>query len=76
MSWMLARGDNAIVAAVAGADNLCVVHREDRCKDVGVVTVLAYITGLNVRQVFANGVDTVMAVNTTSDDIQMVEVSG
>ena len=76
MSWMLTRCDNAIVAAVAGADNLCVIHREDRCKDVGIVTVLANITGLNVRQVFTDGVDTVMAVNTISGDVQMVEVGG
>lgn len=75
MSWMLARGDNAVVTAVAGADNLCVVHREDRCKDVGIVTVLANITGLNVRQVLTNRLDAVMTVNTTSGDIQMVEVS-
>ena len=75
MSWMLARGNDAVVTAVAAADNLCVVHHEDRCNDVGVVAILANITGLNVRQVLTHRLDAVMAVNTVAGDIQMVEVS-
>ena len=74
MRWMLARRDDAVVTAVAGADNLSVVNREDRRKDVGVVAILTIVTGENMCQVLANGIDAVMAVNTLTSDVQMVEV--
>lgn len=74
MCWMFACRNDAIMAAVAGADDLRVVNGEDRCKDVGVVAILTNIAGLDVCQILANGVHTVMAVNTLACDVQMVEV--
>lgn len=74
MRWVFAGCDDAIMAAVAGADNLRVINGEDRRKDIGVVAVLANVAGLDVRQILANGIDTVMAVNTLTSDIQVVKV--
>ena len=75
MRWMFTGRNDAIVAAVAGADNLCVVNGKDGRKDVGVVAVLANITGLDVCQVLADSIDIVMAVNTLASDVQMIKVS-
>ena len=74
MCWMFACRNDAIMAAVAGADNLCVVDGEDRRKDVGTVAVLANIAGLNVCQILADGIDTVMAVDTQARDVQVIKV--
>ena len=74
MCWVFACRDNTIMTAVAGSNHLGVVHREDWCKDVGVVAVLANITGLDVCQVLANGIDTVMAVNTLASDVQVIKI--
>ncbi len=74
MCRVFAGCDDAVMAAVARADDLHVVNGEDWCKDVGVVAVLADITGLDVCQVLANGIDTVMAVNTLASDVQVVKV--
>ena len=74
MRWMFARCDDAVMTAQASADYLGVINGEDRRKNVGVVAVLADIAGLNVCQVFADGIDIVMAVNTLANDIQMVKV--
>jgi len=71
---MLAGRDNAVVAAVASPDNLSVVNSEDWRKDVGVVAILTNIAGENMCQVLANGIDIVMAVNTLTSDVQVVEV--
>lgn len=43
-------------------------------KDVGVVAVFAHITRLNVRQILACCVHTIVAVDATSGDVQMVEI--
>ena len=75
MGWVFACRNNTVMTAVAGANDLRVVNGEDWCKDVGVVAVLANITGLDVCQVLASGIDTVMAVNTLASDVQMVKVS-
>ena len=73
MCWMFACRNDAIMTAVAGTDDLRVVNGEDRRKYVGVVAVLANITGLDVCQVLADGIDTVVAVNTLARDVQMVK---
>ena len=62
------------MTAVAGTNDLRVVDGKDRRKDVGIVAVLANIAGLDVCQILANGIDTVMAVNTLARDVQMVKV--
>jgi hypothetical protein len=74
MGWVFACRNNTIMTAVAGANDLRVVNGEYWCKDVGVVAVLANITGLDVCQVLASGIDTVMTVNTLASDVQMVKV--
>ena len=74
MRRMFACCDDAVVAAVAGPDDLSVVNSEDRRKDVGVVAIFANIAGENMCRVLANGIDAVMAVNTLASDVQMVEV--
>ena len=74
MRRMFACGYDAVVAAVAGPDDLRVVNSEDRRKDVGVVAILTSVTGENMGQILANGINAVMAVNTLTGDIQMVEV--
>lgn len=74
MCRLFAGRDDAIMAAIARADDLHVVDGENRCKDVGVVAVLTNIAGLDVCQVLADGIDTVVAVNTLARDVQMVKV--
>ena len=74
MRRMLAGCDNTVVAAVASPDNLSVVNSEGWRKDVGVVAILTNIAGENMRRTLANGIDVVMAVNTLTSDIQVVEV--
>lgn len=74
MRWMFACRDDAVMTAVAGTDNLGVVNGKDRRKDVGVVAIFANIAAENMCRVLANGVDAVMAVNTLTSDVQMVEV--
>lgn len=71
---MFARGYDAIMAGVTGANDLQMVHGKDRCENIGVVAILANVAGLNVGQVLANGINVVMAVNTVARDIQVVEV--
>ncbi len=74
MRRMLACRNYAIVTAVAGADNLSVVNSEDWRKDVGVMAIFANIAAENMCRVLANGIDTVMAINTLTSNVQMVEV--
>lgn len=45
MGRSLTRGNGAIVAGVARADDLRVIHPEDGCKDVGRVAVLTNVAG-------------------------------
>ncbi len=74
MRRMLACRNYAIVTAITGSDNLSVVNSEDWRKDVGVVAILTNIAGENMRRALANGIDVVMAVNTLTSDVQVVEV--
>ena len=74
MRRMLARRDDAVMAAAAGTDNLHVINRKDRREYIGVVAVLANIASENMCLVLANGVDAVMAINTLTSDVQMVEI--
>lgn len=74
MRWMFANGDNAIVAGVTSTDGLRMVHREYGRKNIGGVTVLANIAGSNVSQVLASRINPVVAVDTISRDVQVVEI--
>jgi len=41
---------------------------------IGVVAILANVRSLNVRQILANGIHAVMAINTISSDVQVIEI--
>ena len=72
---VFARRNYAVMTGAAGANNLRVVDRKHGCEYIGRVTVLAHIAGLNMRRrIFASGIQAVMAVDTVTGDVQMVEV--
>lgn len=50
------------------------VDGADRCPDIGGVAVLADIARLNVCEIFAGCIGTVMAVNAVIRDIDVIEV--
>ena len=74
MRWALARRDRAIMTAVACTDDLCVVYGKDRCKYVGVVAVLADVTGLNVSEILARGIGAIVTVDTVAGNVEMIKV--
>lgn len=65
---------DTVVARGASADNLCVIDRVHRCEDIGCVTVLAHITGENVRWSFAGRIGAVVAARTVTGNVDMIEV--
>lgn len=74
MGRVLASCDNAIMAIAAGPDDLRVINGEDWREYIGVVTVFANISCLNVSRRFANSIDSVVTVNTVTRDIHMVKI--
>ena len=74
VGWVLARGGDAIVAGTTGTDDLGVINRVGRYPDDVVVTVLAQIRGLDMRQALASGCRAVVAVNTVAADVDVIEV--
>ena len=76
MRWVLARRDRAVMTAVTRTDDLCVVYGKDWCKYVGVVTVLAHVTGLNVSEILADGIDAIVTVDTVTRNVEMIKVRG
>ncbi len=76
MRWVLARRDRAVMTGIARTDDLCVVYGKDRCKYVGVVAVLADVTGLNVSEILANGIGAIVTVDTVADNVEMIKVCG
>ena len=67
------RGDT-VVTRVTGADDVRVIDREDRRKDISVVAVCTDVTGLDVCQVLARRIHTIVAVDAISGDVQMIEI--
>lgn len=67
---------DAIVAGSARTEDLCVIDGIGGRKYVGVVAVLTYAAGLNMRGVFAGGIDTVVAVNAIIRDSRVIEIGG
>jgi hypothetical protein len=65
---------DAVVAAVAGSNDLGVIHREDRCEDVRRVAVLADVAGLDMCKILARGIHTVVAVDAIAGDVQVIEI--
>lgn len=76
MRWVLACRDRAVMTAVTRSDDLCVVYGKDRCKYVGVVAVLADVTGLNVSEILADGIGAIVAVDTVARNVEMIKVCG
>lgn len=74
MRRMLADCDGVVMAGGAGTDNLGVIDRVCRHKDDAVVTVFAYIGGLDVRRRLAGRFHAVVATDAVAHDIDMIEV--
>jgi hypothetical protein len=66
--------NRTVVAGAARTDNLGMINCKHGCKYIGVVAILADIRGLDVGEVLAGCIRAVMAVNTISGDIQMIEI--
>lgn len=71
---VLAGCRHAVMTGAAGADNLSMVDRKYGSENVGVVTVLAHIGGLNMSRIFTGGFHAVVATRTVTADIHVVEV--
>lgn len=76
MGRILACCGDTIVTGAARTNNLVVVNGYHRCKDVTAVTVLANVCRLYVCWILAGGICAVMAADTITDDIRMVEICG
>ena len=74
MRWMLAGRDETIVTGTTATDDLCMVDCEGRRKDIGVVTVFANITRLNVCQIFTGRIHAIVTVDATTGDVQVIEI--
>jgi len=74
MSLVLARCRSAVMAGAAHAYHLGVINGHHRRKDVGCMTVLTHIRGLNMCRAFAGSVYAIVAADTVSRDIRMVEI--
>ncbi len=64
----------AVMARSAGADHLCVVHNIGWHPDVGGMTVLTHVAGLDMGQRLARRVRSVMAAEAIASDIDMIEI--
>ncbi len=76
MRRVLARRDRAVMTAVTRTDDLRVVYGKDRCKYIGVVAVLADVTGLNVSEILAGGIGAIVTVDTIARNVEMIKVRG
>ena len=74
MSWMFAGRGNAVMTRSASSDDLSMVHRTDWCPDIGGVAVFADIARLNVREILACGICTVVAVNAVVRNVRVIEI--
>ena len=76
MRRVLACGNRAVVAGVAGTDHVGVIHPVHRCEGGNIVAVLTKIGGLNMRRSLAGRVRTIVAAQAVIGDIDMVNVGG
>ena len=76
MRWVLASRDRAVMTAVTRTDDLCVIYGKGRCKYVGVVAILADITGLNVSEILPGGIGAIVTVDAVACNVEMIEVRG
>jgi len=76
MGWVLAGRNDPIVARATGPDNLAVIDRHDRHKDIRRMTIFADIRRLNVRQTLTGCIGTIVATDAVAADVDVIEVGG
>ena len=74
MFRVLTRRDRAVVTGTADSDDLRMVHHVGRRKHHVVMAVLTNIAGLNVFNVLAKCIGTVMAAKAIIRDVDMIEI--
>jgi len=74
VGWVLADGNDAVVTGTASPDYLIVINDHLGRKNICVVAVFADIRSLNVCRVLTDCVRAVMAADTGTGDVQMVEI--
>ena len=67
------RRDDIVMTRHTSSDDLCMVYRNSRLPERGVVTVLTGIRRLNMRHVFAGCFVAVMTVETISNIISVIK---
>lgn len=72
---VLSNGDDAIVTGAACPDNLGMINSEHWREYVRGMTVFTDVAGLYMGQAFARRFNAVVAVNATTGDIYMIEIS-
>ncbi len=76
MRRSFAHRDRTVVAGSARPDNLCVVDRKSRNPNVRVMAILTNVARLNMRQILARRLNTVVAAGAVASDSDVIEVSG
>ena len=74
MCWVFAGRDSAVVATVTSANHLSMVNREYGRESVGVMAILADFTGCDMREVLTSCFNAVVAVDTTTGNVQVIEI--
>ena len=74
MSRILAGRCRTVMAGTAGADDLRMINGHCRREDIRCMTVFTHIRGLDMRGSLAGCVNAVVATNTISHDIHMIEI--
>ena len=72
--WSLAGGRNSIMTGPASSDDLRVIDCKHRYEYVCRMTVLADVGGLDVGNILADGLRAVVATDTVTADIYVVEI--
>ena len=76
VSWSFSGCCHTVVTRAASTDNLSVINRADRRPDIGVVTVFANITRLDVCEILARRICSVVAANAIIRNVRVVEICG
>ena len=71
---MLSNRYHTIVTRTAGAKNLSVIDRKHGREHIGGMAVLANVGCLNVCEILAHGIGTVVAVDAIASDIHVIEI--
>ena len=74
MRRVLAGGGDAVMAGIAGSNDLRVINGHHRREHIRGVAVFTEIRRLNVCRVFAGSICAIVAPNTISADVQMIEI--